>query len=71
MSERRYIHVRVLKREPVAFKDAAELVKGMVTNEDTALPSNETQTLLRIAASLEELEQLKLAPIDSGIPKVG
>ncbi|KAI8108415.1 hypothetical protein M9434_006441 [Picochlorum sp. BPE23] len=70
MSERRYIHVRVLKREPVAFKDAAELVKGMVTNEDTALPSNETQTLLRIAASLEELEQLKLAPIDSGIPKV-
>ncbi|WPT14278.1 hypothetical protein PSENEW3_00000408 [Picochlorum sp. SENEW3] len=71
MSERRYVHVRVLKREPVAFKDAAELVKGMVTNEDTALPSNETQTLLRIAASLEELEQLKLAPIDSGIPKVG
>eukprot|EP00889_Picochlorum_renovo_P008647 jgi/Picre1/35677/NNA_003138.t1 len=71
MSERRYVHVRVLKREPVAFKDAAELVKGLVTNEDTALPSNETQTLLRIAASLEELEQLKLAPIDSGIPKVG
>jgi hypothetical protein len=42
-----------------------------VFQEDTALPSNETQTLLRIAASLEELEQLKLAPIDSGIPKVG
>ncbi len=40
-----------------------------VLQEDTALPSNETQTLLRIAASLEELEQL--GGFDSGISKVG
>jgi NMD protein affecting ribosome stability and mRNA decay len=59
-SERRYIQIDVCQRTPISYEEACVQVRAMAASgEDNALSSNVSQTLLRIADSLEKMAQAK------------
>jgi hypothetical protein len=60
MSERRYVHLEVLAREPINWGAAANLVRSFAEKDDNALGTNETHTLAVIVEALEEEEKRRV-----------
>ena len=64
-SERRYIHIDVVKREPISYERACTQVRAMAASgEDNALSSNVARTLTRIADGMDE--RVKANAVDTG-----